>query len=91
MVFDVIQDTRFDKTPAVTVNEWVQDILAKLDKLPVLYKVDNMRKLHFLGDGDEKANDSYRQKVYVNKTNKVSWETIYKTINSIKACVYKFV
>jgi len=91
LYFDVIQDTRFAKNPDTIVNQWVQNILAELAKLPVIFKVANMRKIYFLGDedGDEEY-CSYRQRIYVNKTNKVTWNTIYETINSIRACVYAF-
>ena len=87
MYFDVIRDTRFSETAKIDVNEWVQNILAALSKLPVSFNVDNMRVISF---GEPEPCTSYRQRIYVKKGGKITWQTIMAEINKIKVCRYGF-
>jgi hypothetical protein len=87
MFFDVIQDTRFSKTANIVVNEWVQNILANLAKLPVTFNVDNMRAIPF---GEPEPCTSYRQRIYVKKAGKISWQAIMAEINKTKSAQYEF-
>jgi len=88
MYFDVIQDTRFSPdTARENVIEWVNKIHNQLSKLPVVIQIDSIRELKFSGN---EPCMSYRQRIYVKKAGKVTWDTIYKAVNSIKPCVYNF-
>lgn len=91
MYFDVIQDTRFSPLARENVIAWVKDIAVKLHTLPLEYHVDMLRELYFDGKLTEhEPCTSHRQRFYIKKTGRISWDTIQKTVNNIKICRFDF-
>lgn len=90
MYFDIIQDTRFSADPKLNVNKWISAILETLNKFPVKYNIDNMRVLPFSADAEEAPFTSYRQRIYVKKEGRISWNEIQQAINEVKICCFEF-
>lgn len=88
LAFEMIQDTRFSKTPKGDVSKWAKKILSKLNKIDgVSAKAYGTRRIDF-GDGVI----SYRKSMHVNKEGRnVTWNDIYGIVNSVNAPYYKFI
>lgn len=87
LYFDVIQDTRFSILAEENVSKWTGRILNNLTELPVKCQLDTLREVPFSGD---EPCISYRQRFYVRKTGRVSWDRVYKEINKVRPCRFQF-
>lgn len=85
LVFQQITDDRFDGNILETLQERVQQIkdLLRLDGVEV--SVSEPRLVEF------DTNNQYRVNFEITKTTrKITWNDIYKLVNSVKAVPYKF-
>ncbi len=91
--FTFARDTRFSDNPKQDVEQWANEIKQKVDALPTVHiKLFETKKIHFPADDLEGACDSYRKKVHIWKDNRrVTWNDVYKLVNSVKPCHYSFV
>ena len=87
LTFEQITDSRFDTNIEQLLMERVDKIstlLSNYDGVNVMY--DNIRKVTFNND------IQYRCRFYVTKTTrKITWNDIYKIVNSVKAVPYNFI
>lgn len=90
LAFEMIQDTRFSKTPKADVSGWTKKIESKLKKIDgVSVRVYDTRRIVF---PDPEKCISYRKKIHIQKTGrKVTWDDIMGIINSVKASHYEFI
>ena len=90
--FTQITDSRLEEN----IKELILQRIAKLEKLfapieGVTFTHDEPRHLDWNnvpGEGGEQ----YRVTCYVTKnTRKVTWESVYELVNSVKACYYEYI
>lgn len=93
LAFEMIQDTRFSKTPKADVSRWTKKIELKLKKIDgVSVRSYDTRRIVFSDPSDPEKCISYRKKIHVQKTGrKVTWDDIMGIINSVKAPHYEFI
>ena len=86
LYFEQITDDRFDKD--------IYNLLEnRVKKLKELLNIDGVEvNTGFIYDVDFENNQQFRCKFYITKTTrKVTWNDIYKIVNSVKAVPYTFI
>ena len=79
--FDLITDSRFTKAPRKDLVLLSHNVFAAPKNLPTFTSIRNIRKLQFRTTVLGPANNSYRQRFYVSKEGKVTWDKIIEAVN----------
>lgn len=103
LYFQQITDDRFESEKIVN-NSILDTLLYRVDRLKELLKIDGvnveiceLKKLEFEAEPLEKLKGveksyQYRVDFYITKTTrKISWNDIYKIVNSVKPVPYSFI
>ena len=86
--FQQIADSRFN-TGLPDLELRISQITSKLSDLPgVTVKVDEPYRIDW---GEPDPNTQYRANFYVTKDKRVTWDTIYALVNSVKPVYYRFI
>ena len=80
--FDLITDNRFTKTPRKDLAELSHNVFTDLQELPVFASIENIRKLKFRSSTVGPSNNSYRQRFYISKEGRITWQKIQQVINA---------
>lgn len=92
--FTFITDDRFNKdiyNKLVSMDKQLKELLKHL---PVKLEELNIKELHFKeGKGmDDEPTNQYRKTYYLSKFNRsITWNDVYRTINTIQAPYYQFI
>ena len=94
LTFQQITDGRFDDPERLLelLNERITAIKSKLLIGGVNVRIGTPYKVEWAARGSEPAHNQYRVDFYVTKTTrKITWQDIYRLVNSVKAVPHKFV
>lgn len=85
--FELITDTRLENNAKSLISEY-------LTKLENLLNIDGVKLTHGNTRTFDWRDGTYQYRVYCcveKNTRERSWSDIYEIINSVKACVYRFI
>lgn len=85
LVFEQIVDSRFEKEPLKKINSIVKKLDNILNKNSILFEHTNLQLINFVDN-----NFQYRVKYKIKNKANLTWNDVYKLINSVKAVPYKF-
>lgn len=91
LTFQYIADSRFnqDKSYLLKLDEQLKQVLSKYDCLTI--EEGQIKEVHFK-DNIEGDSKQYRKRYWITKKGrKLTWNDVYKLINSVKAECYEFV
>ncbi len=88
LTFEQITDSRFCDNPAELLRDRKRAIISKLSNLPGI-TVKHEVERHI--DWPDTSSEQYRCRFFVEKSGrKITWNDIYRVINSVHPAMYKF-
>lgn len=94
--FEFITDSRGDKRDNTNYKETMKDYLDKFRQLcqddnnVIVIAIDEPRLLTWEAHADNEESYQQRTQILLQKTSNITWNDVYKLINSVKACYYSF-